>query len=345
MRTLKLVSICLLTVIYLPISSQIKVEANGNVKLGGTFDIIESNNKYTLGSTQIDEIIFKNSSDNIIRLRIGSGPYNEEIALLPESDTWGYIGTNSERFYEIHGCSVYAYYELLNLSDERRKKNITNLNNALNIVNRMDAKRFDFIMDENPEELENVPDSTSNDSYLMKKKAKFQEISKNKIGYMAQELQTVLPEAVTYKEDADEYYINYIMIIPVLAEAIKELEERVVYLEDKLAVSDAENDLKSASLPFNNENPTGNETRNFLGQNTPNPFNNTTIINYSLAEGVSSAQILVFDMNGTWIKTYNLALDDKELQIKGSSLLAGMYIYSLICDNKEVDSKRMILTN
>jgi glycogen debranching enzyme len=50
-------------------------------------------------------------------------------------------------------------------------------------------------------------------------------------------------------------------------------------------------------------------------------------------------------MNGGLINTHDLALDGKELQIEGSSLRPGMYIYTLICDNKEIDSKRMILTN
>ena len=50
-------------------------------------------------------------------------------------------------------------------------------------------------------------------------------------------------------------------------------------------------------------------------------------------------------MQGTQIK--KLQINNREnisISIQGSELKAGMYMYSLIIDSKEIDTKRMILT-
>jgi len=48
-------------------------------------------------------------------------------------------------------------------------------------------------------------------------------------------------------------------------------------------------------------------------------------------------------MRGSVIKKI-LATRSGMVEIKGSDLQAGMYLYSLIVDGREVDTKRMILT-
>jgi hypothetical protein len=51
-------------------------------------------------------------------------------------------------------------------------------------------------------------------------------------------------------------------------------------------------------------------------------------------------------MNGTLLKTYAISNSGKgELTINANELQAGMYIYSLITNGKEIDSKKMILLN
>lgn len=50
-------------------------------------------------------------------------------------------------------------------------------------------------------------------------------------------------------------------------------------------------------------------------------------------------------MQGTLVKTYNIASRmQTSLTINGAELRPGIYIYNLVIDNKEIDSKRMILT-
>ena len=83
----------------------------------------------------------------------------------------------------------------------------------------------------------------------------------------------------------------------------------------------------------------------FLYQNTPNPFNTTTEIKYFLPEGSSNAYIYIFNLQGNLLFTYNL--NDNgfgSVEINGSSLNAGMYVYSLVINGQEAETKRMILT-
>jgi len=85
--------------------------------------------------------------------------------------------------------------------------------------------------------------------------------------------------------------------------------------------------------------------RAVLHQNKPNPFQERTVIGYDLSgHEASSAMICIFDMSGTLRSTHIVApRTDGQLILEGGSLRPGMYLYSLILDDAEVDTKRMIL--
>lgn len=88
-----------------------------------------------------------------------------------------------------------------------------------------------------------------------------------------------------------------------------------------------------------------NEKGAKLFQNIPNPFNQKTAIGYELSDKTSNAFIMICDLSGKQIKKYNLAEKGKsQIEISGGELTAGIYFYSLIADGKEVDTKKMILT-
>lgn len=81
-----------------------------------------------------------------------------------------------------------------------------------------------------------------------------------------------------------------------------------------------------------------------LYQNAPNPFTGETVIRYDLPETVSQAAIYIYDMQGKQIKSLEASPSEGSVTLQGSDLPAGMYIYALIADGREIDSKRMILT-
>jgi len=83
-----------------------------------------------------------------------------------------------------------------------------------------------------------------------------------------------------------------------------------------------------------------------LEQNVPNPFNHATVVHYTLPETCTSAKILITNTAGKAIQQLPLSVSGghDNITIKAGLLQAGVYLYSLICDGKVVDTKRMVLT-
>ncbi len=79
-----------------------------------------------------------------------------------------------------------------------------------------------------------------------------------------------------------------------------------------------------------------------LEQNIPNPFNQSTIINYTVPSKFSNAKIVVTDNNGKPIKQFTLSSAGKgAVNIAEGTLASGLYHYALYVDGKIVDSKKM----
>lgn len=161
-------------------------------------------------------------------------------------------------------------------------------------------------------------------------------------GFISQEIEKALPEVkITY--DSDGYKLmDYDQIIPIAVAAIQ---------EQQLVIDSLKNDvesLKKIILKNNVDFSISNESNgNTLFQNYPNPFKERTKIEYLVDNNnFREASLLIFDMNGLLLKQIAIHSAGKgEIIIEENELSAGMYIYSLIVNQKEVDSKRMILLN
>ena len=82
-----------------------------------------------------------------------------------------------------------------------------------------------------------------------------------------------------------------------------------------------------------------------MDQNSPNPFKEKASIGCFIPETVMKAELLIFNMQGVLMKTFEISgRNQTEVIISGAEFNPGMYIYSLVLDNREIDSKRMILT-
>ena len=90
-------------------------------------------------------------------------------------------------------------------SDYRLKENVTDMTNATTRLKQLKPKRFNWIVDET---------NTLVD------------------GFLAHEVQSVVPEAITGEKDGDEMQgIDQSKLIPLLVKTIQELEERIATLE------------------------------------------------------------------------------------------------------------------
>ena len=82
-----------------------------------------------------------------------------------------------------------------------------------------------------------------------------------------------------------------------------------------------------------------------LHQNNPNPSSTSTQICFFVPDAIQQAMICIYDMNGTQLKCYQITeRASGSITVYGNELKAGMYLYALITDGKEVDTKKMILT-
>jgi hypothetical protein len=77
----------------------------------------------------------------------------------------------------------------------------------------------------------------------------------------------------------------------------------------------------------------------------PNPFSANTTIKMYVPNTVSRSTLYIYNMQGEQIN--QIAVNERgntSVIIEGYTLKAGMYLYTLITDGKEVDTKKMILT-
>lgn len=178
---------------------------------------------------------------------------------------------------------------------------------------------------------------------------KTEEVSKDsyqtriQYGFIAQEVQKVFPNLVAEDEDG-MLAVDYVGLIPVLVDAIQSQQKQIEYLTDiienngKLQKEQSKNAAYEESILENGKAE--------LYQNTPNPFKEISIIKCFLPTAVVDAYIYIYDLQGKQISEYKITdRGDCNLTIKGNTLQPGMYIYALVADNKEIDSKRMIIHN
>ena len=190
-------------------------------------------------------------------------------------------------------------------------------------------------------------------------------------GFIAQELKEVLPELVS--EDREGFYaVNYDGLIPLLTEAVKELEakqkehtmknaeintlkrenaaikrrlDEMERLFRELCDHGCEGFGKKGNVQRNNaETPVLHE-EGLLFQNEPNPFRERTVIRYRTPEAVQEIAIVIYSLQGERLKSFhNLNSGLGSVSLNAGSLAAGTYLYSLLLDGQEVATRRMVLT-
>jgi hypothetical protein len=149
----------------------------------------------------------------------------------------------------------------------------------------------------------------------------------------ADRLEEAFPDLVYVNKDGSKV-INYMEMIPLLVQSINELSAEVA-------------DLKQSGAKFASRGTTDIEdsftSQNKLYQNTPNPFKEQTIIRFSLADDAKDAAICIFDMTGKTIKKLPISSGMERVSIGGYELGEGMFLYSLIVNGQEIDTKKMVI--
>ncbi len=163
---------------------------------------------------------------------------------------------------------------------------------------------------------------------------------RDRIGLIAQELQMVYPELVTEGNDG-HLRIKYLQVIPLLVKAINSQQEQIKTIESILESSSLK---KGGLLELSNDSGVGDHST--LYQNSPNPFNDETIIKYYIENSSMNAFIYVYDLRGKQLAKFIInKAGEGEIIIPSSRFEPGIYIYNLFVDGIIIDSKQMILTD
>ena len=159
------------------------------------------------------------------------------------------------------------------------------------------------------------------------------------IGLAAQELQQLFPEVVT--EGQDGYLaVNYMELVPVLIRSIQELKQEL----DARTQQDSEAKTRGIANENAQVKTMAASTGNILYQNKPNPFKEQTAIRFSLADDAKDAAICIFDLSGKMLKKMPVTQGMTSVSIGGYELGEGMFLYTLMVNGQEIDTKRMIIT-
>lgn len=214
-------------------------------------------------------------------------------------------------------------------SDKRLKQDIQQIGNASEILRKLEGVTYSF-RDELRKEGRDLPEG-------------------QQIGFIAQDLQKVLPEVV--KEDEEGYLsVSYRSLIPMLVEGYKELNDELEEAEETNRRLEQEiQDIKLMLLELTEKSQTTtvqleDVEEAMLLQNAPNPFSESTSIEYTLPTNCKGAQLLITNVNGTVIKSIeNLNTGSGKVVLEANSLTPGSYRYTLVCQGQTLDSKTMIV--
>jgi hypothetical protein len=212
-------------------------------------------------------------------------------------------------------------------SDRKLKENISNLENTIESILQLKPKSYTYI---------------ESDKINLSKG--------NQYGFIAQELEEIFPELTknikkpVFDENNNivEYLeyksVNYLGLIAILTASVQELSQEVerlketnnsyVVYSDKF---DAEEMKRLKKLAYK------------LEQNYPNPFQGKSIIEYSLPEYEENASIMVFNMTGKLLKEFKLREKSGTIEVSSDDFEPGIYLYSLISNNDEIITKKMIV--
>jgi hypothetical protein len=165
---------------------------------------------------------------------------------------------------------------------------------------------------------------------------------RSEYGFIAQDVRKLFPELV--EEDAGGLLsVDYIGLIPVMLEAIKDLQDRLGQLEQR-NVGGNDVTLRSGGNSMDGANDLITGSSEYLSQNIPNPVNGSTVIHYNLPEEATQAFISVFSISGSTVKTYPIDVKAKSgsITLHASELAKGINVYNLTVNGAVLSSKRMI---
>lgn len=268
-------------------NAQIRVFSNGNTKIGGSGAPTEK--LWIEGAVRISgwtDVIFD-----------WTGKCCNSPVIYPETSWYLQLGKANRLIGTVYSSEIHSgtYYTT---SDQRIKENIVSLDNVLEKIIKVSGYSYNLKETSFPA---NLPEEIKS------------KLTKTQIGFLAQELEKEFPELISLPDSSNPCYsVNYIGMIPVLLEAIKEQQKKLTYTETELLklqnnTQQLERQLETykeltdkllSSLDNLTYNKTTQKSNGSVYQNTPNPFTENTEIRFELPSNANFSFLIIHDMQG-----------------------------------------------
>ena len=290
-------------------TNQNNVALGGGASIASGFDVSTAIGSGALVSTGSNSTAIGVNSvacaPNTIVLGSGTSGSNEVVVVGGCQASFGGIGD-----LEIIGSSSLLWVNgSFYPSDKRLKKDIQRIETPLSIIQNLNGYTYNY------KDTNETPVPLSQD---------------RKAGLMAQELEETFPYPL--KKGANGYYgVDYVQLIPLLLEGIKEQQNQIEELKASFG-NEEKSQIKSTA-------PTGD-----LSQNNPNPFSAFTTIDYEIYGQFSHAELHIYNMSGERRVTRTLLENKASVVVEWHFLEPGIYAYTLVVDGTTVETKTMVVS-
>ena len=336
----------------------LRVNSVGNSNIGLGYQSLTNNETGSNNVAVGNQSLFSNTTGNYNTI-IGSGADVSQGDLTNVTVIgYGVKATESNKVFignaDVTSIRSFAYPSTI--SDARVKKNVQNNVPGLDFINKLQPVTYnlDYSAINNLQKT-----SASQENQLTSTRADQQ--TPLYTGFIAQDVEKAA-QSIGYDFDAidvnknnsnDLYGLKYSEFIAPLVKSVQELSEQndekdkaIAALQSQVnTLTDLVNKImgNDAQLSLGNDVSVSNSSS--LGQNFPNPYSESTTINYTLPQNFFSAKIVIADTSGKVFKQIPVSgPGTSSVKIEAGSLHAGNYLYSLYVDNTLIDTKKMVLT-
>lgn len=220
-------------------------------------------------------------------------------------------------------------------SDSQFKTNVQPIDNPLEKINSLNGYYFEY-------DTANYPE--------------FHFDGGQQIGFIAQEVDSVVPEVVYVDNESGYYALDYPRMNVLLVEGMKEQQKLI---DSLFAIVDV-----CCGQPLFKTGGNGNGGNDaiiedaeahvidvqlippksiVLDQNAPNPFADETSIAYYIPEEAGEVKIVFYTHSGIVVKEVEITeKGNGKLHVYAPDLSNGIYVYSIIADGEVIDTKKMV---
>lgn len=325
---------------------------NNNVAVGtnaqafivdGSYNTIVGHNSYATGNL------------NTVIGALAEGYNNATNSTAIGFDAY-FTASNQVRIGNSNVTSIGGFVDWSNVSDGRLKVNLKNDVPGLSFINKLNPVTYSLSSTEIQKFIPK-PSSQSKQNAQMQQKLVVQQDKSQVVytGFVAQEVEKAAKE-LNYnfsgvdapKNENDLYGLRYSQFVVPLVKAVQELSKANDELsKENQDLQERMNELEARLERLDGKNRQSNisASKGYLEQNSPNPFNKSTTIRYYLPDYATDAKILISDQNGSLIDSKRLqGFGHSQVKFESGLLSAGVYVYTLYIGNRQVDSKKLLIT-